>query len=267
MVATFLTSFDSNNNGENPYRSSAKRLNFQRLNKQTVEAQQILNLVESFHKLAELFKSPVPTDPYKCHAWTREIMKKYNNMDDILFLHQGKYVWYRKSKVRPIKIRYDEEYEIQEDGSILYDGVIYPKYSLVLPEDNFFSMGFWHHPCVLMWLNYVDSLRLYINAHVLEFISQGGKPGAIKRMCKINNDNIIHPPWALDPVFHENHKAALLTKELVRKEPPFFINFRDFKVAYNSYVGKKATNKSTSDFDHYIWPFSQDLDKPLYPIH
>lgn len=266
MVNTFLSSFTPNKE-ENPFRESARRLDFKRLNKQVTEAHQILNLVESFYVLGEIFKSPVPNDPYKCHAWTREIMKKYNALNSTLFLHQDEYSWYKKTKSKPYKIRYDEEYKIQEDGSILYNDEVYPKYSLVLPGDNFFSMGFWSHPCVIMWLNYPDSLRLYINSHILEFLDRGGKPGSIKRMCKIKNENIIHPPWVSDPVFHDNHKAALLTKELVRKEPPFYIKFRDFKVAYNFYITKKASVKSTSDFNHYIWPFTQDLDKPIYPMY
>lgn len=260
MVQTFVLC----NPEKDGYRKSASLLDSKRLNKQIVEAEQILNLVESFHVLGKMFEDPVPKDNYKCYDWIRKIKKKYDALTHILFLHQGKYIWYNKNKPRPKKLRYDEEYTIEGD-IIIYRGEKYPKFSLILPGDNYFTLGFYSHPIVLMYLNYSDSLKYYINSHLDEFIAKGGKPGAIKRKCKINCENIVHPPWALDPKFHENHKAALLTKEIVRKEKPHYINFKDFRIAYNSYIGVKPTNPdSQSDFSHYMWPFSQDLENPRY---
>ena len=88
MVNTFLicNPLDKDEHGNRGYRISASKLDFKRLNKQTVEAHQILNLVESFYVLGEMFKSPVPKNPYKCHAWVREIMKKYKETDVSILL-------------------------------------------------------------------------------------------------------------------------------------------------------------------------------------
>jgi len=259
MVNTFLTHPPSLEHG---YRISASKLDFKRLNKQITEALQILNLVESFHILAHMYKDPVPAD-YECYAWIRKIKKKYDGLDVYVFLHQGKYVWWPKNKAKPKKLRYDEKYQIK-GRKIIYNGKEYDKYGLVLPGDNLFTLGFCFHPSVIMFLNYADSLRLYINDHIDEFISRGGKT-SLSRKCKIKSDNIVHPPWAIDPKFHENHKAALLTKELARNENPHYIHFKDFVKAHKKYSKlPEPEKKSTSDFNHYIWPFSQDLSDPMY---
>lgn len=265
MVNCFLVCKPDKENG---YRESAKKLDFKRLNKQVTEAHQVLQLIESFHVLGEMFKDPVPQNNYELHAWIRRVKKKYDALSHYLFYHQGVYSWYPKLKRKPEKLRYDEEYKILNNGKIEYNGEVYDKYSLVLPGDSFFSLGFWSHPIVLMFMNYPDSLRAYINSHIEVFIERGGKPGCVKRKCKIKIDmnKIVHPPWALDDKFTENHKAALLTKELVREEKPHYINFPDFKIAYDKYLKiETPTNpKSQSDFSHYLWPFSQDLAKPMY---
>jgi len=261
MVNTFLVSSD--------FRESASKLDFRRLNKQIVESHQILTLVESFHVLGKMFNDPVPSDNYKCYDWIRKIKKQYDALSHSLFLHQGEYHWYNKKRPVPKKLKYDEKFEILETGEIIYKGEKYPKFSLVLPGDNFFGkLGFYSHPAVLMFLNYPDSLKHYINSHIDEFIKQGGKSGCEKRKCKIKipTENIIHPPWALDQKFHQNHKEALLTKEIARNEKPHYTNFPDFHEAYNFYLKKEIpTNPdSSSDFSHYIWPYSQDLENPLY---
>lgn len=262
MVNTFLVcSPEEQGKG---YRISASKLDFKRLNKQITEALQILNLVESFHVLGNMFKDPVPND-YKCHAWIRKIKKKYDALDVYVFLHQGKYVWWPKNKDKPKKLKYSEKYQIK-GRKIIYNGKEYDKYGLVLPGDNLFTLGFWSHPSVIMFLNYPDSLKLYINAHIDEFIFRGGKT-SISRKCKIekNVKDIVHPPWALDPKFHENHKASLLTKEIDRNEKSHYIHFKDFVKAYNKYFKyPEPKKKSTSSFNHYIWPFSQDLENPIY---
>mgnify|MGYP003648426148 CR=1 FL=1 len=262
MVNTFLVSSPTDEGG---YAASARKLDFKRLNKQITEAIQILNLVESFAILGEMFADPIPKDPYKLHTWIRKTKKEYDALEYYLFLHQGKYAWYKKHRPAPKRLKYNESYEILEEGKILYKGKIHSKYSLVLPGDNFFSLGFWSHPSVLMFLNHPQSLKMYINAHIDVFLERGGKTST-SRKYKVDTE-VEHPIWTLDSAFHLNHKAALLTKELARNESPHYIHFRDFKIAYNFYLSSPpAKNKSSSDFDYYIWPFSQDLSNPRYII-
>lgn len=261
MVNTFLVYKN--------FRESASHLDKSRLWKNVLEALQILDLVKSYHYLGLLFNIPCPKDPYLIKAWTKTIMKQYNTLTHYVFYHQRKYVYYRKTKTKPQKIKYDEKYKIQDDGSILYKEKVYPKYSLVLPGDIFMSMGFCYHPVVIMWMNHIDSLKLYINEHIDEFISRGGKAGTIKLKFKIDNiDKIEHPIWTADENFHINHRAALLTKEISRKEKDWYINKKDFQSAYEYYskppLSIKTNTKSTSSFDYYFWPFTQDIDNPRY---
>jgi hypothetical protein len=272
MVNTFLTCSPldkDEKSGYRGYRISASKLDFKRLNKQVSEALQILNLVESFHFLSIYFDSPIPKNPYKCYDWIRKIMKEYKELNYYLFYHQGEYVKYKKFNPLPERLSYDEKYEILKDGSIMYEKKKYPKFSLVLPGDNFFSMGFYSHPIVLMFLQHPESLKLYINEHIDEFISRGGKKESVQRKCKIDKtvDQVEHPIWTLDTVFHLNHKAALLTKEICRNEPEHYIHFRDFREAYNYYLDIPPTCKSEGEFKHYIWVFSHDRDDPRYEIN
>lgn len=268
MVQTFLLCSPMDNNYQG-YRHSASLLDFKRLNKQITEALQILNLVESFHILGKMYNDEVPKNSYKCYEWIRKIMKQYKSLDSYLFLHQGKYVWYSKQNKKPKKLKYDEKYEIK-DGFILYKGKKYPPYTLILPQENLFTFGFWSHPVVVMWLNHIDSLKLYINCHLDEFLFRGGKPGSEARRCKINTsiENISHPVWTLDVEFHKNHKAALLTKEIVRKEKTWYILKRDFEIAYNYFLENPPTVKvkTTSSFEYYMWPFTQDRQTPRYNL-
>lgn len=269
MVNTFVTSspedFDHKTQHKG-FRISAANLDKQRLWKQVVEALQILNLVRSYHILGKTFNSPCPTNPYLVKAWTKDILQKYKKLNSYIFWHQNKFVWYSKSSPKPIKIKYDDEYKILDDGSISYKNKIYPFKALVLPNDIFLSMGFGSHPCVIMWMNHKDSLKLYINAHVEEFLSRGGKPGTQKLMFHLNDENIEHPVWTKDPVFHQNHKASLLTKEIVRNEKEWYIHKPDFSQAYQYYQKTPPLSKvkTTSSFEYYIWPFTQDLDNPRY---
>ena len=277
MVNAFLTCSPlekDEKTGHRGYRISASKLDFKRLNKQVTEAIQILDAIESLHILGVYFKNPCPTNPYLCYKWIRDIMTQYKKMDDYLFCVMsenkitGKWILYSKTNPLPKKLAYDEKYEILENGNILYKKKKYSRYTLILPGDMFIGYGFKYHPIVCMYLNHPESLRHYINEHVNEFISRGGKPGSIARKCFTEKsiDETEHPIWTLDPEFHKNHKAALLTKELARKEKQWYINFPDFCEAYECYKNKPIDpkNKSKSDFSHYIWPFSQDLKNPRY---
>ena len=275
MVTTFLTASPVEmdvKTTKSGFRLSASHLDKGRLWKQVLESLQILNLVESFHILGQMFNLPCPKDPYLIKAWTKEIMEKYKKLDSYVFLHQGEYVWYNKKNEKPLKIKYDEDYSINEDGSIIYKEKKYAKYTLILPTDNLMTMGFWAHPAVIMWMRHSNSLKLYINAHLEEFLERGGKPGTVKMMCKIDvpvND-IIHPIWTYDSNFLKNHKAALMTKEIVRKEKPWYILKSDFKLAYDYYLNHPPVStlkaKTTSSFEYYIWPFTSDINNPRYSL-
>ena len=283
MVNTFVTAGYSTNkvpsilqetqetqNEKIGYRLSAANLDKSRLWKQVLEAIQILNLVKSYHILGEIFKSPCPKNPYLIKAWSQEILKKYKKLEYYVFYHQGEYVWIEKSP-KLLKVRYDQNYKILEDGSILFQGKKYPKYGLYLPGDLYLTMGFASHPIVIMWMNHIESLKLYINCHIDEFLERGGKKETEMLKYKIDYSKLEHPIWSSDPEFHRNHKAALITKEIVRNEKPWYINKPDFQSAYDYYSqesvkGSLTKTKTTSSFEYYIWVFTQDLNNPRYKL-
>jgi hypothetical protein len=244
------------------------------LNKQITEAIQILDSIEGYYILSETFESPIPADNMKLYEWTRDVMKKYKKLSHYIFRHQGKYIWYPKTDEngkkydKPLKVRYDEKYEIHEDGTITYKGKKYKYGQLVLPGDLFIQFGFVYHPVVLMYLRYRTSLKCYINACIDEFVKRGYKADSIKKKYKIETpfEEIRHPQWTSDPVFHENHKAALLYKEYDREEPEWYCHFPDFVEAHSKYYSNKYNeireetpvpqNEKSANFQFYIWPFT-----------
>lgn len=266
MVNTFVL-----NNPENgDFRETAQKLDFKRLNKQIIESIQILDTIESYEILSQIFENPIPEEKGKLKTWTREIMKKYKNLNYYIFKHQNTYVqYYKNNKNLPEKVPYDETYSINEDGSIQYKGKKYKKYTLILPGDKFITQGYCYHPIILMYMKHKDTLKLYINSCIDVFVERGGKKGVSSRKYDLSylysqNVKMEHPSWCKDPKFHENHKAALLYKELERKEKPWYIHFPDFVEAYLKYFvstddvtplsnAPAPYNPKAANFPFYIW--------------
>lgn len=263
MVNTFLVASPiiEGKPNENGYRRSAALLDFKRLNKQITEAMQIVNIIEGFEILAWIFKDPIP-EINSCHEWVRSIKKRYDALGYHIFRHQGEYKWIKKGNTLP-KIKYDEKYEIRDD-KIYHKKKVYKKFECILPGDLVVTLGFSLHPVVVMWLRRKGSLQYYVNAHIDEFVSQGGTERSLLKKYVIKRPfaEEKHPEWALDPAFHRNHKAALYCKEIARSEKAHYIEMKDFKEASDYYLDKTPTNpKSNSDFLHYIWPYSHTQQK------
>lgn len=248
MVNTFLTDRD--------FAVSASRLDSRRLGKQRVEAYQILNLLYDYKRLAKIYSMPIPADSSEYKKWTREIAHKYRDSGDYLFYHQKEWVWISR-ETKPDKLGNNEQAIVEgnrikvckKDGTFVYKS----KYSVILPGDRLMTMGFCYHPCILMWLNHIDALKEYIDAHIHEWVKRGNS----NNMKIYNVKATSYPSWVSDPDLHRNHKAALLSKEIARKEPEWYCNYPDFIKAHAIYDGITATNpQSKSDFQYYIWPYN-----------
>lgn len=250
MVNTFLTDSDFN--------LSAKKLDRARLGKQRCEAYQILLLIQDLERFSILFNHPLPSDPYKWKLWIREILNIYKNTRKYLFYHQNKWTWIDRSK-KPLKIKFGKNTNIMIRGDkIIINGEVYNKYEVILPGDRLVLLGFVTHPCVLMWLGHKEALMEYIDAHISEFINRGYKNTMKIYNIKAKN----YPEWIYKTEIHDNHKAALLTKEITRNEPIWYNEFDDFIKSYNKYKeldlnqNKNQNKKSSSGFNHYIWPYN-----------
>lgn len=260
MVNTFMTSTD--------FSESAANLDRSRLNKQILEAKQILNVIGDLLYLSKIFNVSVPSDSSFLYSWSRNIMKLYKETKHYIFKHQGKIEWIsRKNKPRKLsnKTTYFETATsyINDDivvttyikdkntKKILICDVVWPKYSIILSEDKLFLLGWWSHPCVLMWVNHTTALKEYINCHITEWVKRGYKSSYSLYTIK---SEIEYPEW-LNDNFIRNHKAALMTKEIKRTEKEWYINIPGFIESYRYYIDMEPANpKSTSDFKHYIWP-------------
>jgi hypothetical protein len=183
--------------------TSASLLDSRRLGKQRVEAYQILNILENLRILSG-------QSGIRC-------MGDFNT-----FVNEIKQ-WYAKQAF---------VYILCEDGLIEYED----KKNITLePNQRVIKMGFSTHPAVEMWYGYEDALKEYIDAHINQWIKRG-----YKNTMKIYNVKAKkYPGWVYWEHFHDNHKGALLKKELDRNEKPWYQNMKLFT--------------ESSPFIDYIW--------------
>ena len=91
--------------------------------------------------------------------------------------------------------------------------------------------GWGNHPATKMWKGYEQSLIVYHNECILEWVDRGYK----NTMPLIpNTGTITDPSWLGDPSFHQSHRS-----NLIRKDPEY----------YRDQVGWTDPD----DLD-YIWP-------------
>lgn len=95
--------------------------------------------------------------------------------------------------------------------------------------------GYQHYPATLMWKGYEDTLAIYYNLCVQEWIKRGYNNNLF-RVYFPRDHTIIYPPWWGGPI-HSDHRRALLYKaELSQQE------FQD---------GKKVTNADLAEWHWY----------------
>ncbi|AQQ73799.1 hypothetical protein [Kurlavirus BKC-1] len=187
MVNTFLPHSD--------FSRSAKSLDSRRLNKQIIEAYQILTILEDLWYLSvELDDLPPPLDKtskkslcvsfvQRCN-WIKEFSKKYRKREK----------------------KFTRDYQIVLKGRDIASG----KKGLQI------NLGFCCHPATKMWFGYERSLRKYINACISELSQRTTKSGTVHRLPKkkIRVQRTVETPWWCGlSAFHQSHKAALLRKE------------------------------------------------------
>lgn len=185
------------------FQISASQLDSRRLGKQRVEAYQILNIIENLKILSGQSGIRCETD---FNTFVNEIKK-----------------WYRSQPF---------VYIIDVDCLIEH----YEKDNIILnANQRQIKMGFSTHPAVEMWFGYEDALKEYIDAHIKEWIKRG-----YKNTMKIYNVNPKrYPEWIYWKHFHDNHRGALIAKEIARNE--------------KSWYQEKEAFVQASPFVDYIW--------------
>ena len=204
MVNTFLVAPPSEKNG---YKESARYLDRQRLGKQRVEAYQILCLIEDLTYLARKYKKPIPENCEKWREWIRKISRIYKSKDYKFIVKEGRYIKANKTLKRTDC----------EEGQRLV------------------GLGFVFHPAVLMWLQWPEALKLYINSHIEVWVEQGYKNNM--KLYEVQEE-VEHPPWVYDENLIKNHRGALLKKEIDRDEPSHYQEIDIFLKApkWNDYI-------------------------------
>lgn len=199
MVNTFLV--DSN------FSKSAELLDSKRLGKQRVEAYQILNLIQNIKILSHQSGIQQKSD---FQTFVKELKKWYMSQSFVYILSD----------------KYDPNSSLIKSAD---------KKPSISNDQRVIKMGFCNHPVVEMWYGYEDALKEYIDAHIYEWLRRGYKNTMAIYEIKTKN----HPEWCDSVEIHENHKAALLKKELERNEKSWYQEKKDFV--------------NTKPFVDYIW--------------
>lgn len=197
MVNTFITRY--------PLPDAVRDLDRQRLGKQRVEAQQILTSLLSAHAIATLFGLPQCPSLGEHPGPAGDILREewYTTVYD-----------YYKTVVVPSQ---GYIYHDTEEG-----------YSPVATRTHTkpVRFGYVYNAVTLMWVGYEDGLRYYINLCILEWVHRGYKNNMRFHVLLMEGDDDIPdlPWWVRAPSFHHSQRSALLRKEKVRKELPWYWN-------------------------------------------
>ena len=101
--------------------------------------------------------------------------------------------------------------------------------------------GWLNHPCTVMWRDYVESLKLYMNTAIEVWIERGFKNTMV--IESYDEKKLTIPNFIGNERFHSSHRANLL-----KKEPDF----------YNRYGWTENPS------DPYVW---MDADCKWYEQH
>jgi len=187
MVNTFIIDSD--------IETSFKKLNWQRLGKQRVEAFQILNvLIDAIFISRNLGWELQPQgitieDDIKREKWFNETFTKYKN-----------YV-----KVHGCLTRSD---------------------------NRIIKAGWSSHPAVLMWIGYEEALMDYINLCIEEWIRRGYVNNMNKYNISYP---VLYPWWASNITFINSCITALLRKEKIRNEKKWYWDMNEFATIYQTH--------------------------------
>lgn len=261
MVNTFLTHAD--------FAKSAASLDRARLGKQRVEAFQILNLIQDLKLMFPLLNI-TKVSPKNLKSSILQVFRAVRDIPYLLVSDQDKHLFrIDKHLTFPETTIYCDAtgQETCETKDILIHNT-YPDPIRVPPqikiflnsvgdeverETTYFSpiehdpkpgeqdrvirLGFANHPAVRMWFWHETALKAYINAHIDEFVDRGFN----NTMKRYQVPEIYSKPkWCQNNDFHKNHRAALLKKELDRKEKAWYDNKEEFR--------------SAGEFVAYEWP-------------
>lgn len=239
MVNTFIVT----DGKDVDYKRSASLLDKRRLNKQIVEARQILTILEHVIIIADFYGWPRPKTRTKndCNYSPSDIARRY--LDRIEWydkvckkyfaIKKERRLIFKNGKLRETKREMHivrGPYQIKS-GHVTYKKknitCTIPKKDAILVDrgEYLINLGFSQHPICKMWFGYEKSLKLYINSHIAEFCTRRKKDGSF---CNTSiplftiKGTITHPWWRDFKGLYMSHRASLLRKEIHRDEEPWY---------------------------------------------
>lgn len=233
MVHTFVLRFDKDDN--NPFSRSAALLDYRRLGKQRVEATQILNVLLDYQTIIDFYS-------LKTISLLDQNFQNYLDRDkELLSIRK----WYTS---RPKRLLVLDNKILEVDKNYKGDG-------------RKITLSWGSHPALRMWYGYEDSLKIYITAHIFEWVKRGYKNTMnIPSISLDRVGKVIHPWWAIHRTNHLAILASMLRKEKERNERPW----------YKIMVDDQEKRKNLFDFEDeelkfflekgYFWPTNLSLD-------
>ena len=261
MVNTFLVDVD--------FYNSARKLDYRRLGKQRVEAEQIHSGIVQLRLMAQIAGIPdfpvgTNTSIKERQDWVNAVLEAFQrncvksllipNGVNLLPIQNGRYTFpatpikmvpfYRKGSqpaqpAQPARVAFGNKLiQINSNEVIEVRGkrekiVSQGKLSDYLsPNDILLTTGFKRHPALIMWLGFETALQAYINAHIRAWVERGYKN--TMQGYDGNLECFARPLWTLDPKVIDNYKAALIVKEITREEDAWYVLQDDFVDAWIS---------------------------------
>ena len=263
MVNTFLVDVD--------FYNSARKLDYRRLGKQRVEAEQIHTGIVQLRLMAQIagildFPINKDTSLKERQGWVNEVLEAFQrngvksllipNGVNLLPVQNGRYTFpstpikmipfytakskalFNQEGAQPKRVEFGNK--LIQSGSHVTEVrgkrekiVSQGKLADYLsPNDILLTTGFKRHPALIMWLGFETALQAYINAHIRAWVERGYKN--TMQGYNVNLECFARPLWTLDPNVIDNYKAALIVKEITREEDAWYVLQDDFVDAWIS---------------------------------
>jgi len=107
-----------------------------------------------------------------------------------------------------------------------------------MQNGNNVRKGWKNHPITIMWMHFLDALKLYCNLSIEEWVTRGYNNTIPKFI--LDESDVILPDWLGYGAFHASHRSNLLRKD--------FEYYRQFQWKENP-------------SNPYLW---RDIDKKWY---
>lgn len=267
MVNTFITTTFRQ---DPDYSITASKLDDSRRRKQILEAKQVINAIEDMTRVSKKLGIQVPKqctetywknvdiDLFLSHGpWLKKVATAYKKCGYEMILKDGKWLWEKKGVF--YKIWMNQKYTIRgeflllkvalskKDGNFISKTIPFQNQKVECEKNKYFfyarlpvekcciynkgdrivSTGFCLHPITCSWAPYLNGLKLYFNAFLATHPSYGNfEPYKI--------DNVTHPWWRFHHSCRYTFRAALMRKEIAKKEKPWFSTMEEFCRIKNS---------------------------------